>query len=55
MLCATLNIPWPPTSLSVYNKTIGSAMADVSVCLMMQAAREAAAENGEDDPSRITA
>jgi hypothetical protein len=50
-----LNIPQPPTSFSIYNKTIGSAVADVSVSFMMQAAREAVAENEEDDPSHVTA
>jgi hypothetical protein len=55
MLCAVLNIPQPPTSFSIYDKSIGSAVADVSVSFMMQAAREAAAENEEDEPSHITA
>jgi uncharacterized protein (DUF2235 family) len=49
-----LNIPQPPTSFCVYNKTIGSFVADVSVSLMMQASREAVAENEEDHPSHIT-
>jgi hypothetical protein len=55
MLCAVLNIPHPPTTFSIYNKTIGSALADVSVSAMMQADREAVAENEEADPSHITA
>jgi hypothetical protein len=55
MLCSVLNIPQPPTSFSIYNKTIDSAVAGVSVSFMMQAAREAVAENEEDDPSHITA
>jgi hypothetical protein len=55
MLCAVLNIPQPPTSFSIYNKTVGSAVADVSVSFMMQAAREAVAESEEDNPSHITA
>jgi hypothetical protein len=55
MFCAVLNTPQPPTGFSIYNKTIGSAVADVSVSFMMQAAREAVAENEEDDPSHITA
>jgi hypothetical protein len=55
MLCAMLNISQPPTSFSIYNNTTGSAVADVSVSFMMQAAREAVAENEEDDLSHITA
>jgi hypothetical protein len=55
MLCAVLSIPQPPTSFSIYKKTIGSAVADVRVSSMRQAAREAEAENEEDDPSFITA
>jgi hypothetical protein len=50
-----LNIPRPPTSFSIYNKTIDSAVPDVSVSFMMQAAREAVAGNEEDDPSRVMA
>jgi hypothetical protein len=50
-----LNIPQPPTSFSAYNKTIGSAVADVSESSMMRAAREAVAENEQDDPSHTTA
>jgi hypothetical protein len=49
-----LNIPQPPACFSIYNKTTGSAVADVSVSFMMQAHREAVAENEEDDPSHIT-
>jgi hypothetical protein len=55
VLCAVLNIPQPPTNFNIYSETIGSAVADVSVSFMMQAAREAVAENEEDDPSYITA
>jgi hypothetical protein len=55
ILCAVLNILQPPTNFSIYNRTIGSAVADVSVSFLMQAAREAVAENEEDDPSHITA
>jgi hypothetical protein len=55
MLCAVLNIPHPPTSFSIYNQTIGSAVADVSVSFIVQAARETVAENEEDDTSHITA
>jgi hypothetical protein len=55
MLCAVLNIPQPPTSFSIYNKTTGSVVAVVILSSMMQAAREAVAENEEDDPSHITA
>jgi hypothetical protein len=50
-----LNISQPPTRFSIYNKTIGTAVADVSESFMMQAAREAVAENEEDDPSHTTA
>jgi hypothetical protein len=50
MLCAMLNIPQPPTSFSTYNKTNGSAVDGVSESSVMQAAREAVAENKEDDP-----
>jgi hypothetical protein len=55
MLCAVLNIPQHPISFSIYNKTIGSAVAVVSVSFMMQAAREAVAENEKEDTSHITA
>jgi hypothetical protein len=55
MLCAVLNIPQPTTNFSVYNKTTGSAVADVGESSMMQEAREAVAGNEEDDPSHITA
>jgi uncharacterized 2Fe-2S/4Fe-4S cluster protein (DUF4445 family) len=55
MLCAMLNTPQPPISFSIYNKTVGSAVADVRVSFMVQAAREAVAENEENDPSHITA
>jgi hypothetical protein len=54
MLRTMLIIPQSATSFSVYNKTIGSAVADVSVSFMMQAARETVAEDEEDDPSHIT-
>jgi hypothetical protein len=36
-----------PSSFVIYNKTIGSAVAEVSECSKMQAAREAVAENEE--------
>jgi hypothetical protein len=55
MSCAVLNIPQPPTSFSIYNKIISSAVAAVSVSFTMQADREAVAENEEDVPSHITA
>jgi hypothetical protein len=55
MLCAMLNIPQPATSFIICNKTTGSAVGDVSVSFMMQAAREAVAENEGDEPSHITA
>ena len=29
MLCTILNIPQPPTSFNIYNKTAGSALAEV--------------------------
>jgi hypothetical protein len=50
-----LNIPQSPTSFSIYNKSIGSAVADVSISFMMQASRKAVAENEEDDTSHVTA
>jgi hypothetical protein len=50
-----LNIPQLPTSFSISNKKIGSAVAAVSVSFMMQAAREAVAQNEEGDLSHITA
>jgi hypothetical protein len=55
MLCAMMNIPQPPTSFSIYNKSLGSTVADLTVSSMMQAAREAVTEKEEDDPSHITA
>jgi hypothetical protein len=55
MLCGGLYISQPPTSHSIYNKAIGSAVADVSLSSVMQAAREAVAENEEGDLSHITA
>jgi hypothetical protein len=55
VLCAVLNIPQPRTSLSIYNKTIRSGLADVSESFLMQAAREAVAENEDGNPSYITA
>ena len=51
MLHPMLNIPQPPTGLSIYNKTFGSAVADVSESSMMQAVIEAVADNAEDVPS----
>jgi hypothetical protein len=44
-----LNIPQPPTCFSIYDKTTGSAVADVSVSL------EAVAENEKDESSHVTA
>ena len=55
MLCAMLNIPQPPTSFNIYNKTVASAVADVSESSMMQAASIAVAENVEDNPSHQVA
>jgi hypothetical protein len=55
MLCVVLNIPQPPTSFSIYNKTIGLAVADASVSFMMQAARGAVVKNEEDDLLHISA
>jgi hypothetical protein len=55
MLCAMLNIPQLPASFSIYNKPTGSAVADVTASFMLQAAREAAAENEEDKPSHTSA
>jgi hypothetical protein len=45
MLCAVLNIPQLPTSSSIYSKTTGSDVADVSISFIMQTAREAVGEN----------
>jgi len=39
VLCAIMNIPQPPTSFNIYNKSAGSALADVSEYSMMQTAR----------------
>jgi uncharacterized protein (DUF2235 family) len=50
-----LNIPQLPTSFSISNKKTDSAVAAVSVSCMMQAAREAIAQNEGDDLSHITA
>jgi hypothetical protein len=55
MSCAVLNIPQPPTSFSICNKNIGSAVTEVSQSTLMQAAGEAVAENEDDDPSHLTA
>ena len=44
----------PPSSFVIYNKTIGSAVAEVSECSTMQVAREAGAEYEEWGPSHIT-
>jgi hypothetical protein len=38
-LCTILNIPQIPTSFNIYNKTAGSAVAEVSEYSMMQTAR----------------
>jgi hypothetical protein len=45
MLCAVLNIPQPPTTFSICNKNIGSAVTVGSESNLMQADREAVAEN----------
>jgi hypothetical protein len=55
VLRAILNIPQPPASFNIYNKTAGSALAEVSVNSMMQTARRTVAENEENDLSHITA
>jgi len=57
VLCAILNIPQPPTNFNIYNKTAGSALAEVSKYSMMQTARWTvrAAETEENDLSHITA
>jgi hypothetical protein len=51
------NAEYSPASnnFGICNKTIGSAVVDVSVSFMVQAAREAVAKNEEDDPSHVTA
>jgi hypothetical protein len=53
-ICAVLHIPQPPASFSIYNKTVDSAVAEVSVSSKMQAARESVQENKEGDSSNIT-
>jgi hypothetical protein len=55
MLCAVLILPQPSASFIIYNNATGSAVADMSISFMMQAPREAVAENEDDDPSHITA
>ena len=54
VICAVLHIPQPPTSFSIYSKTVGSAVAEVSEFSMMKAARESVRENKEGDSSDIT-
>jgi hypothetical protein len=54
VLCAVLHIPQPPTSFSIYNKTVGSAVAEGDEFSMMQAARESVLENEEGDSSYKT-
>jgi hypothetical protein len=55
MLCAVLNISQPAASFIICNKTTGSAVDDVRESSMLQAAREAVAEDEGDDPSHKTA
>jgi hypothetical protein len=43
MLCAKLNIPQLPTGFSIYDKTTGSAVADVYPSFMMKAVTEGVA------------
>jgi hypothetical protein len=54
VLCAVLNILQHLTSFS-YNKTVGSAVAEVNESSMMEAAAQYVSENEEDVPSHITA
>jgi hypothetical protein len=49
VLCATLNIPQPPTRFSICNNTVSSAVVEVDESYMMQARREAVAVDDEDD------
>jgi hypothetical protein len=50
-----LNIAELPVSFSIYNKSVDSAVAEVSESFIVPAVRKAAAENDEDDPSHTTA
>jgi hypothetical protein len=54
VIFAVKHIPQPPTSFSIYNKTVGSAVAEMSEFSKMQAAREFVQENEEGDSSDIT-
>lgn len=54
VIFAVKHIPQPPTSFSIYNKTVGSAVAEVSGFSKMQAAKESVQENEEGDSSDIT-
>ncbi|XP_069690036.1 uncharacterized protein [Periplaneta americana] len=49
MICSVLNIPQPPTKFSAYNKTLLSAVAEVSEGSMLNAAREAIELNVSND------
>ena len=55
MICSVLNIPQPPTKFSVYNKTLSSAVAEVSEGTMLNAVRESMELNDADDPRNIAA
>jgi hypothetical protein len=55
VLNAVLNIPEHLTSFNIYNKPIGSAVAEVSESSIMEAGRQDVSENEEDVPSLITA
>jgi hypothetical protein len=55
VLCAILNIPQPPTSFNIYDRTASSALTEVSEYSMMQTARWTVTQNEEDDLSDITA
>jgi hypothetical protein len=50
-----LNILKPPVRFSIYNKTASSAVDDVTLSSIMPEAREAVAENKQDNASLITA
>lgn len=54
MFCAMLNIPQLTVSVSIYNKSVYSAVAEMSESFIVPAVRKAIAKNGGDDPSHTT-
>jgi hypothetical protein len=49
-----LNIPQLTVSVSIYNKSVYSAVAEMSESFIVPAVRKAIAKNGGDDPSHTT-